>query len=370
MFFLKHVLPLLVISVLLGFVVGQLQFASSVDSDLAGNQDAESERAATQQGLSIAADHTDRVRGSGNATTSVETDEAPAQTHVDRVHQEIKEAVKGWSVDSLPQVANKTESPLPAGEVPERRIKADTARPARRTPQKASPATVMQVLDRLPCAATSASVNDGIVNVRGYVIERLDMKRLEGDLLALAGTRSVNADLKTLSEKMCGIVKLYAPYWAINSKAGQGASISTQGEAGEFAEGSALVVTILAPAYDSYVSIDYFSLDGEVVHMLPSRRANDHQAPANYVATIGDLDEWIVSMPFGTEMVTVLFTPRPLFRSPRDEQEPAAEYIAAVQEQLSLIAKESGKQQIIADFALVNTKPRSRFDGLRKALFH
>jgi hypothetical protein len=107
------------------------------------------------------------------------------------------------------------------------------------------------------------------------------------------------------------------------------------------------------------VTVDYYSADGEVVHMLPSKRAHRHQAPANYAATVGDLGEWMISTPYGIEMVTALFTPRPLFRSPRNGQEPSAEYLSAVREQLSLIAQQYGAGQISADFALVTTRSRS-----------
>jgi hypothetical protein len=142
-------------------------------------------------------------------------------------------------------------------------------------------------------------------------------------------------------------------------------AIRSSGEANELIEGEPLVVEIKTPSYESYVNVDYYSLDGGVVHMIPGPRARDNQAPPDYAATIGDLGEWTVSEPFGEEMVAVLMTPEPLFEQLRDEYETKTAYLSAVQEQLERIAKKSGKDKITADFVMINTKPKSLMEKLK-----
>jgi len=227
-------------------------------------------------------------------------------------------------------------------------------------------ATVMPVLDQLPCSVFNVSVKEGAVQLQGYVSRQLDIKKLEKQILALPGANKLNANLQRVVETKCPIIELYAPYWMGGSGAGRNSlAIRSTGEANELIEGEPLVVEIKTPSYESYVNVDYYSLDGGVVHMIPGPRARDNQAPPNYAATIGDLGEWTISEPFGEEMVAVLMTPEPLFEQLRDEYETKTAYLTAVQEQLERIAKKSGKDKITADFVMINTKPKSLMEKLK-----
>jgi hypothetical protein len=228
-----------------------------------------------------------------------------------------------------------------------------------------SRASLAGVLNKLPCAVFNTSIKDGEVDLQGYVSNQLDVKRLEKNLLALPGARVVSLNLKKVDKKKCAVIELFAPYWASNQGADHDALIQTGTEGNLFTEGDTLVVKITTPDYESYVNIDYHSLDGSVVHMVPGPRARDNQAPANYNATIGDLGEWTISEPFGTEMVTVVLTPQPLFETLRVEIETDSEYLAAVREQLDRITKKSGKDKIAVDFVMIDTKSKSLLQGLR-----
>jgi len=228
-----------------------------------------------------------------------------------------------------------------------------------------SEAAVAGVLKEVKCAAFSTSVNDGVVNLRGYISRQFDINRLEKDLLALPGAKEVSSDLTRMDASKCAVIDLFAPYWAMGRGAGQGVSIKTRQEGNEFVEGDPLVVQISTPAYETYVNIDYFSLDGGVVHMVPGPRKMDNQAPANYKATIGDLGEWTIGGPFGSEMVTVLYTPQPLFDKVRDEYETRADYLAAIEQQLKRISKTSGSDKIVMDFVMLDTRPKSFLQKLR-----
>ncbi len=234
------------------------------------------------------------------------------------------------------------------------------------SPPELTVAGVRSVLDTLPCSAFDVSVQGGAVQLQGYVSREFDMDKLESQLLALPGATKVSSNLKRVVASKCPIVEVYAPYW-IGSKGAGGKSLTIQsnGGANEVTEGEPLVVRIETPAYQSYVNVDYYSLDGGVIHMIPSPRAKENQAPPNYAATIGDLGEWTISEPFGEEMVAVLMTPVPLFDRLRDEYESKSEYLAAVQERLELISQKSGADQITADFVMINTRPRSLVDKLK-----
>ena len=262
-------------------------------------------------------------------------------------------------VENLPaasmQVA-KTESQIPVNSV-EKEVR------------KLSLSAVMPMLDRVSCAALDATVNDGSVNVHGYASRRLDMKRLESELLALPGAQKVSADVTPVSDEKCAVMDLYEPYWRLNKDTGSATTIRTRSEHGELSEGDPLVVSITTPPYESYVNLDYYSLDGGVVHMVPGPRIEGNQAPPGYTATIGDLGEWIIAKPFGTELVVVLTTPKPLFDQPREEVEKGSDYLVALRDRLDQLGRESARDRITADFVMINTRPRTLLERVKdKAL--
>ena len=118
------------------------------------------------------------------------------------------------------------------------------------------------------------------------------------------------------------------------------------------------MVNITTPGYQSYVNIDYYVLDGSVVHMVPGPRARANQAPPNYAATIGNLGNWVIAKPFGNELIALLVTPVPLFDSLRPEIEPRADYLRAVQARLQQIAAKHGQDKIAADFVQITTREK------------
>lgn len=222
---------------------------------------------------------------------------------------------------------------------------------------------VTAVLQDIGCTAVKPSVQDGTVKLQGYVSDSLNVSQLEAGLRALPGARKVITQLATVDEGKCGVIDVFAPYWNPSGKAKE-ASINVRGDNNVLTEGDALVVDITTPDRQTYVNVDYFSLSGDVVHMLPGPRAPDNLAPANYKATIGDLGEWIIAKPFGTEMVTVIMTPRPLFDTTREEYEKGDAYLTAVRKQLDQISRESGRESVAVDFVMINTRPRSLLQDL------
>ena len=158
---------------------------------------------------------------------------------------------------------------------------------------------------------------------------------------------------------------LYEPYWRINRDAGDATTIRTRSEHGELTEGDPLIVRITTPPYESYVNLDYYSLDGGVVHMVPGPRIEGNQAPPSYAATIGDLGEWIIAKPFGTELVVVLTTPKPLFDQPREEVEKGADYLVALRDRLEQLGRNSAREKITADFVMINTRPRTLLEQIK-----
>lgn len=217
---------------------------------------------------------------------------------------------------------------------------------------------VMPVLAGVPCSALLPSINGDTLDVKGYIPLRIGASRFKEMLGAIPGAKTVNVSVHQLSDEKCGVVEMLAPYWVRTRQAGDAATIRTKKANAELVEGDYLVLDITTPPFDSYVHVDYFAFDGGVVHLVPSFRSKDNQAPPNYAATIGSLGNWVISKPFGTDLVVLVATPAPLFDKLRPESESATDYLGAVQKQLAQLSSRHGADRIAVDFVQITTRAR------------
>ena len=218
--------------------------------------------------------------------------------------------------------------------------------------------SIKHELNSYKCSAMTAALNGGRIDVVGYLKESTPARELNNVLLRIAGDKKLNVDVKPLTSNMCNIVDIYRQYWIANKEANSGTSIVPDNSNGVFVGGEPLIVKLTTPGYSSFVNVDYYSLDGHVVHMLPSVLVSGNQAPANYTATLGDLDQWIVSEPYGKELIVILTTPKQLFSDLRKDYEKASDYLDALNAKLASLDDETFKQQITADFVFIDTRAK------------
>jgi len=253
---------------------------------------------------------------------------------------------------------NKTRTDaFSSSDSPSEPLRAKIPQPKTSAPALATLESISPMLDHLSCSAIQASVEAGKVTLNGYA-RQADITRLERDLRSSAGVSQVNTNIKRLNDAInCEVIDLFSPYWKSNRKRQLGTSIQTSKPGAKFSAGEYLVLDIKSPFYKAYITIDYYSLDGGVVHMLPSPRSPNNLAPARYSATLGDLGEWRVAEPFGAEMIVLLATSEPLFDRPRKEFETQAEYLPEFRKRLARLKARLGSDRISADFLLISTSP-------------
>jgi eukaryotic-like serine/threonine-protein kinase len=257
---------------------------------------------------------------------------------------------------SVPPAPTPAQAPLVDTPVP---VPSAVAPPA----PAPTPAAVAAVLDRIPCAALAGTVDGHAVTVRGLLSMPPGPAGLKDQLAAMPGVTAVNLDVGQVQRDKCPVLSTLGPYWSAYRQAGGGATIRLAGEHGTDArltEGDSLMVDVTTPAAESYVAVDYYSLDGSVTHLLPNARARDNRAPPNYTATIGSLGEWGIGKPFGAELVVLMTTPTPLFDAPRPVSEPAAGYLADVAGRLGRIRAAGGTGKVAVEFLQIHTGPRKR----------
>ena len=227
-------------------------------------------------------------------------------------------------------------------------------------PPVLSLAAVTPLLAQVPCSALVANVQGHALQVGGFIGQQYGASRLKTDLSALPGVESLNLAVEPVADDKCDTLKTLAPYWSRNWQAGRVAALHVRPPNGQLTEGDRLVVDITTPGFDSYVYLDYYQLDGSVVHMVPSPRQKDNQALPHYTATIGNgAGEWIISKPFGAEMVVLMISPVPMFDGLRPESESRADYLRVLQTRLAEIANRSGQDKMVVDIAQIMTKARA-----------
>jgi serine/threonine protein kinase len=223
---------------------------------------------------------------------------------------------------------------------------------------------VAAALARVPCSALVGTVRGHTLAVHGFLSKEVGAAGLAESLSAMPGVATVKLVVQPVDPDKCAVVSVFAPYWAAHRRAGGGAALRLAGtKAGAGAvlsEGESLMVDVTTPAAESFIAVDYYVLDGSVVHLLPNPRAPDNQAPPNYTATIGSLGEWAIGKPFGTELLVLLTTPVPLFDTMRPVSEPRAKYLADAAKQLERIVARHGTGKVGVDFLQITTRARRR----------
>jgi len=264
-----------------------------------------------------------------------------------------------WEFRHGPGNAAETAAVKPAAPEPPTRPPVAAPAPVPPAPTPAlTVSAVAPVLSGLPCTALAPAVRGNAVQVQGYLADSIGPAKLKDLLEAVPGVKSVDLRVEQVSQEKCGVLKAFAPYWLNNRKSATPATLRAKAPNAQLVEGEPLVVNITTPAYDGYVTVDYYVLDGSVLHMVPSPRARANQAPANYAATIGSMGNWIISKPFGTEMIALIVTPAPLFETARPEAEPRAAYLAALEQRLAQLSAKYGRDKVAVDLLQVSTRAR------------
>ncbi|MFS2082429.1 DUF4384 domain-containing protein, partial [Telluria sp. Tellsp99] len=230
----------------------------------------------------------------------------------------------------------------------------------RAAPAPAPPPTlaaVSTVLAGVPCSALVPAIDGRVVSVQGYLAHSVGPARLKTMLAALPGVTRVELTLRDVDDAKCPLMRVLGRYWVASRTAGVALRLNPgSGRGGNLAAGDTLMVDVATPDYQSYVSVDYFVLDGNVVHLLPNAAARENLAPPRYTATIGSLGNWVIGPPFGTEMLVLVTTSVPLFEGLRPDAEPGSAYLRALDERLAAIAGAHGA--IAVDFLQITTHAR------------
>jgi len=216
---------------------------------------------------------------------------------------------------------------------------------------------VRTALEKAPCAVLKAESGDGALTVTGAMggagAEAQLRALLDGAAAGVPYTLKVDA----VSKPMCDPLGAVGKPRERNQDLPQPVSVQPTNPGALYKNGQNLILDIHAPGFPSYLQVDYFTLEGYVVHLFPNGLEKDNKLAAGGQRRLGDPAAggrfWTVGQPFGRELIVVTASAKPLFPAMRPEAEQAAGYLAELRKALDAAGKGADKAPVSA--ALVIT---------------
>jgi hypothetical protein len=199
---------------------------------------------------------------------------------------------------------------------------------------------ISALLASVPCARlqTTFIPETGELQLRGHIPDP-DMR---GPILAAltdqVGTAiPVSDELLILPRPQCGALSGIASV-GLPQSTDQITNPRVVGPSGfarnyTYTSGQRLELDLNAPDYDGYIYVDYFTADGNVLHLQPNTLVPLEFAQAKSQQSVGKIRdnkpflELTVSPPFGQEIAAAFASSVPLYDDLRPIQEPAAPYL-------------------------------------------
>lgn len=195
----------------------------------------------------------------------------------------------------------------------------------------------------LDCAVVVVDAFDektGVIRLTGRVPHEAERTKIHGIVQNIERVKAVKDTFDTIPRPFCEVLEILEPIQAVTPAASVGLSmrLNEAGDPATYVRGNNLVVDITSPtAFDSHVYVDYYTADGWVGHMFPNPQEQGNVLRKGSTYTVGRLDgpqPWLISPPFGLELVTVIATKTPLFSPSRLQPEEAKPYIQVLRQVL------------------------------------
>ena len=218
---------------------------------------------------------------------------------------------------------------------------------------------VDQQLAEFPCSDLTATVTDkGATSIEGYVSRPDDISAVKQRVNGVEGVTSSTVDLQLRIWPHCEVVKILEPYKARNNDSGYGLTIMpTTGHSDRFIEGEKVLVKVNQASFDAYIYVDYYFVDGNMVHIFPHPNEPDsgRLIRAGEQIEIGHTPEgWIVGAPYGQELITVISSPTPLYEGVLSDSGKAEDYLPRLRQMLEA---NKANSKLSATYLFMQTEP-------------
>ena len=221
--------------------------------------------------------------------------------------------------------------------------------------------SIRTVVNRAPCSLLRADPTaDGTIMVTGAMGEG----NSEAQLRALIGGGVPGAvyTVKTeaVSPILCDSLDMIGSLRERNQGLPQPVQLQPTNAGAIYKDRQNLILDLRGPSFPAYLQVDYFTLEGYVVHLWPNGLEKEHRLGVGGQRRLGDPAGggrfWTVGQPFGRELVVAIASAKPLFPALRPEAEQATGYLAELRKALS-VAEGSQGALPVATALFITTVP-------------
>ena len=217
---------------------------------------------------------------------------------------------------------------------------------------------VERVAGEFECAQVKTTVDgNGQVLLNGYVSSLQDRMRLLSDVSKIPGVNKVIENMDVHTKPFCEIIGLLASVQAPLVDNSDAVILQTNSPGNDFKQGELLIVYAkTTEAFPGYFYVDSFNSYGEVLHMLPSPIADEHEVNSGQQVTLGNKpcpECYKTSPPHGRSLIVAISSTDRLFDTERVEVEDFNNYLPALRAGLQRLHAEGGK--IISKFEYITT---------------
>jgi hypothetical protein len=203
---------------------------------------------------------------------------------------------------------------------------------------------IAALMQSVPCARvrTVFDPDSGALELRGHVPDEQARAPLAAALQARVGeSLPVRDALRLLPRPQCDVLAGLGDVGLPQSEE-QFTDPQVVGESGwvreyAFEAGDRLTIDLEAPDYPSYVYVDYYDGDGNVLHLVPNDTRPLERIEPGALFSVGREDgfELRIAPPFGQDIAVALAVERPLYEGLRPTVEPAGGYLDFLAQRLA-----------------------------------
>ena len=205
-----------------------------------------------------------------------------------------------------------------------------------------------------------AEAAQGPIRITGAVAEETALASLVDQALAAQLDQPFDLQLIEVAPVLCTVVEDLENGPA---EVDAGPALTLRNAEGKpkssFQDEEHLVIELAAQDEARHVYLDYFTHEGEVLHLFPGSDYPDNFVPAGAGLIVGDPQQgqpvWQVGPPFGHDLLVALVAGRPLYQGRRPDVEDTETYLAFLRDRMTGVAPEDA---VRVAYRMVETVPR------------
>lgn len=209
-----------------------------------------------------------------------------------------------------------------------------------------------EAIRHIDCASLRSSSSEGVTVISGTVTDEEEHAKLVEIANRLAAGGHADLQIAIMPPPLCRSLAEFDSMRSDGLVSEQGLEARLAGGATRLREGDPIRVEIKSPSYTVNLRIDYFSLNGQVLHMWPNPDEPHVTLAPGAKRVFGDLGgkAWNAGgAPFGAEFITVTATRQPLdLATSRPDTEAGSEYLRDLESALRRARSASGQPNLLA----------------------